>query len=444
MSCRGLRGLLFSIAAVEVLAAQQPEGAAFATLPSGHELAVAVVKGQGADALAVAWPHPTASRPEARRGLAHAAALFRARAADLVLPPGAMTSFEVGEDATVFAVVLDGEALRLAPRWIGALAAAAAAVPAAADGLAVALARAALAADDAEWLYPGEIFASAARRAFGFASLRGSAAELQNLPPATFAAALASPPAAPLRVAIVGGGTSRDAVAEALAAIAVATVAAGQESVAASAPNAAVVLPAPEWLPHPRVDAAYCAAAVAAPRADIRFALGIAVLRGRADSQFGDNRGRESLARAPFVQFDGLQGDPIVLFCRRSRGALVDSARGEITSLLDGMLTVPPSGEELRRAQSLLLAEWAVPPWSPVQAQLLAEVPPAMRARATALCWLRLRSLDGVVTAAITQATPETVHAAVAPCLAPARRWWTGLVPLPGLLTGETEGVRRP
>jgi hypothetical protein len=414
----------------------QEEGLAWERTEAGHWLRVAIVGGSADEAVAVLWPHPRRGDADEQRALAAALAGRRAAAADAVLPAGTTTGVEVADTHTLFVVVLSPATRGAAAAWFSALAA-----PAAGDVDAAArsLARAALAADDALWLHPGDILLGRARCALaagtpGGCTTGGSPRFLQGLSPADFAAQPSRPLPEPMRVAVVGAGTGVDALRAAMASVAVRPQPApAQPAGAVPAASARMRGKDEPCTPHPRVDAPYVAAAVRAPvpsPASVPFALGVEVLRARAEARFRSYRGNEPMARAPFVGYRFLLGEPVVLFCRR--GPVASAAampRAELEALLSAVRQQPPSRTEVASAASLLLSEWAVPPWTPAREAVLRQMPYGLGPRARTLCLLGHWGVDD----ATVHSLPATDAGAVAACLGEALRpeglWWGGLVP---------------
>lgn len=299
------------------------------------------------------------------------------------------------------------------------------------DGGALALARAALAIDDATWLYPGLVLQHRARHALlGAASpadVTTGASARDWFDENALRLALRTHP--PVGVVVLGAAST------ALQQAAVAR----QPALAVPPPrpgNEPVLLPPgvrpPGRLdePHGRIDGPYVAAAALAPgRADWpAFALGIEVARSRAERRF-QSRGDEALARAPAVGWSWLRGDPIAVFCRRGLDAGAPAAvRQELQDLLDDLRERAPTAPELEQAVAVLQQELALPPWSDPVRQGLAAVPSSLPARAAALLVAADRELQPGV-AQLPALSPSTVQAALRAALAGDRIWWGGLVP---------------
>ncbi|MGE3171050.1 MAG: hypothetical protein AB7O97_00390 [Planctomycetota bacterium] len=394
------------------------------------------VPGTAAQAVTVLWPAEPldGAAPGRRRAVAGAAALLRQQWADAALAqrtwPGAAptTGLTVGDWFAVYTVVLPRADEGAAAAWFAALGGAG--QGGADDRAARTLARAALAADDADWLYPGELLAGRARRALAPApaatALLGDPAALQGMSAAELVAAAMAPPAR-LRVLVLGAVDGLEALRRAVGALQTASAPAGAAAAAvAGAP------PEPPALRqrHPRVDAAFVAAAVAAPPPGpdaLPFLIGVEVARSRAQARFGAFRGGEVLARAPFVTCRPLLGDPVAVFCRRGPDADPARPQRELEQLLASLRDEPVGPRELEAARRLLAAEWGAPPWSEAQLRALRELPQLLGARAETLCLLgywgladAAGRLDGIDASAVSAALRTALSA---PC------WWGGLVP---------------
>lgn len=397
------------------------------------------VDGATATAVGVLWAHGFDDDDDARCGLAAVLAqcrLERARAATKRLLASGM---QVGGDhALVFGVVPAGAPDQLAA-FLGALLAADA--PFADDQLALWIARAALAADDAEFLYPGTVLQSAARRAFGGGTPlgrppAGSATAIARLTPAAVRAALSRP--------VPHGGAGLGAV----TAAEIAAVAALPWPAAPLAPrgDAPVVAgrgasePVKEL--HSRVDAPFVGAAFPVPPIGDRaaFALGVEVARSRAQRRF-QSRGPEALARAPFVQWSWLAAEPLVVFCRRGEqpeallpgqrqeadaDAEAEATAAELRALLADLRERPPDAGELAAAVRALTAQLALP--APGVTPPWASEPATLPGR---LITLLLAPYHRVDVDALAGIAPAEVAAALATALAPERASWHALLPEP-------------
>ncbi len=381
--------------------------------------------------ISVAWPETVLDDAAHSRALAYAVAVHRAAIADRVLPQQVRTQIELGNGFTVLSAHVPADSLDAGARWLRALAG-----PfgdrADADVADRSQALAALAADDADWLYPGEALHGMARRAmFAAGDARaigalGDASFLLSMPRESFVAALQAPVSGGLRVAIVGDRSAFDAVEAALLEI-------GCES----PKSERRLLPLPQqepsplaFAPHPRIDAHYVACAFHAPQGPVSMArlVAIEVVRIRARTRFQSPRGNESLARAPFVQNDPLLGDPLLLLFRRGvHGASADVPRRELEELA-AAIALPTQAAEFAGALAVVRSEWAAPPYGEGMLAALRVAPAAIATRARALV---LRSLGGIGDADVVAAAslqPADVDAELQ-ILSAARRAWFGLAP---------------
>ena len=384
--------------------------------------------------ISVAWPETALDDAASSRALAYAVAVHRAAIADRVLPQQVRTQIELGNGFTVLSAHVPADSLDAVARWLRALAGSFG--DRTDDDVADrSLALAALAADDADWLYPGEALHGMARRAmFAAGDARatgalGDASFLLSMPRESFVAALQAPVSGGLRVALVGDKSAFAAVEAALLAIA-----------CDGKPNERRVLPLPQqeppplaFAPHPRIDAHYVACAFHAPVEPVSMArlVAIEVVRIRARTRFQTPRGNESLARAPFVQHDALLGDPLLLLFRRGvHGASADVPRRELEELA-AAIALPTQAAEFAPALAVVRSEWAAPPYGEGMLAALRVAPAAIATRARALL---LRSLGGIGDADVAAATslePLDVDAELQR-LSAARRAWFGLAPTHG------------
>lgn len=401
-----------------------------------HALRSEVLVEAAATAIAVVLPHRMLPSADDELALAMALARFRHQRGQAVLPVGAESTFEVLDGRSVFGVLL--------PRGTGAAAAVAwfetlLAPPTAAEGdaLELAAARAALAADDADWLYPGEILLGRSRAALvadpAFSrTARGAAGFLLSSPTARLAEHLAAGPGGALRVVVLGDAAVAQQVGDRLR----------RYPVGAAVPPMRPVraLAAGTVTPHPRIGGPFAAAAVLAPRPavdSLPFAAAVEVLRARAAQRFGTFRGDESRARAPFVEYSFLRGDPIVACFRRGRdGQPVERPMAELEALLADARRRPPTASEVEGAVHLLQAEWSVPPWSQAQHAAFQRrglgLLPAARALALLGCHgipdTAVRELSRIGTAVVAEWLGTALH--------PDAVRWSGLTP------GERPPVR--
>ncbi|MFO1078740.1 MAG: hypothetical protein U1E73_13535 [Planctomycetota bacterium] len=400
----------FALAAAAALAAPAQQ---FVRLPTAASVVVAVTFGRG-----------LADDPPARWGAARLVAECRLARARADLPRGAASGLRVTEDATiVFAQVPAADAA----------AAIAFAAAVAGDGggldddaLRLARARVALAADDDEWRFPGSVLQSRARAAL-FADgrarpLSGSAAALSALPLAELRDLLRHP--APLAIAAFGAVSAE--LQRALLAL-----------VPAAAPPHRAAMPAPPRqvagdgaeppteILHPLVDAPFVGFAFPAPAPAQwpAFAVGIEVAKLRAAAWL-PARPEQLRARAPVVAWSWLDGDPVVVFTARARGAgRADATLRKVAGFVANLGTAPPTAAELDSAKATLQSEIAPLPWTAAQqhafaandAALVGRVVQALLAQARGVDRAGIAAVDGGAVAESLRATlaPDRCHRAV-------------------------------
>lgn len=390
-------------------------------------------------ALGVLWQHGFDDDAPAECGAARVLAECRLRRARAAAPDVLASGLQVLADASIVFVLVERQHSRRGVAFVAALLDER--LPLGDDDLALAQARAALDADDAEFLWPGLVLQSQARRALcagqpAWRAAAGSAVAIQALTRARIGALLAAPVAA---TGMVLGAVDAE-LREALATLPL-------PGGARSAPPAAVAPPSPvagTSIEHDRVNAPTVGAAFAVPQGvDLAaFALGVEVARARAQQRFRF-RANEGVARTPFVSWSWLHGDPVLLFCRRGvspkrmlpgeRGgvpAAAESAatRRELEALLTDLREVPPTADEVRAAQRGLRMELALAPVGPETLAALAGTAEALPGRLQVLLLAAHRRIDGV---ALENATPAAVHAALVAALAPAAAYWAELLPRP-------------
>ena len=421
-ACVRLTVLAASVAA----SAQAPVAAPSSpwTEVAGHRLRV-VEAPAGGCGISVVFPWSIEGDAGASRALAHAASVHRAAIADRTLPERVRTQRELAEGFCVFSVFLQGPDAALAPRWLQALCGPFSARDDA-DVSARSIALAALASDDADWLYPGEVLQGLARRAlFADGDSRrtaalGDAASLLEVTPEQFARALSVAPAGGLTVAVVGELPSGAALEPVLRTIPRANV-----GVAATLPLRNVEGLALAVHKHTRIDAAYVGCAAVAPDGPVSLArlLAIEILRIRARVRFSSPRGNESMARAPFVQHEPLLGDPLVLLARRGvADAGSDLPRRELEELVAACaLTADP--KEMSAALAVVRAEFQAPPFAALQLEALRVVPAALATRARSLALLGLHGIDDSTLLAIGDVDAASVGAELRQLLKGPRVW---------------------
>lgn len=389
-----------------------------------HRLRIvdAAVPGCG---ISVVFPWVVEGDAGSSRALAHATSVHRAVVADRVLPERVRTQRELCEGFCVFSVFLQGADAALAPRWLQSLCG-----PfdgdADADAKDRSLALAALASDDADWLYPGEVLQGLARKAlFANGDSRcsaalGDAASLLAVTREQFVRALSAAPAGGLTVAVTGGlppGAQLEPVLRAIPG--------APAVVAGQLPLRDVAALALASHPHTRIDAAYVGCAAVAPEGPVSVArlLAVEILRIRARVRFANPRGNESMARAPFVQHEPLLADPLVLLARRGvadEGS--DLPRRELEELVAAS-ALPVEPKEMSAALAVFRAEFQVPPFAEAQLEAMRLVPAALATRARALALLGLHGIDDAALAAAGDTETAAVDAELRRLLAGPRVW---------------------
>ena len=429
----GLLMLLVSLLAVDARG-QQDEG--WQPADNGHRLRVVGLQGARVQAITVVWPNEFRRDPNAEKALALAVAGFRLQRARASLPEGARASVEVLDGMTLYHLRLPLGS-EVAADWLTGLGHRPDPEDDS-DDLQLALARNALAADDASWLFPGPVLRSRARIALaagsaGGADLLGSPIFLQHCPLEELADSVGREPGSPLRVVVVGHLAGVASLRQALGAIKPHEQSHGRH---ASLPVEA------SFSVHPRVDGAFVGVAIATPRPSVEavpFALMMELVRERAAEQFGMFRGGEVAAQAPFVTYSFLTGGSVLLICRRGPSFSDNELpRAEIERLLQSFRENPPRTGALQAAVRRVQAEWAVPPWPQGQLRALVENPEGLAPRARSLALLghwritdeAVRELDthpGVVGGL----DNGTVKALLEQSFAADRVWWGGLDPRP-------------
>lgn len=398
------------------------------------------VDGATATAVGVLWSHGFNDDEEDAAGLARVLAACRLQRVRHAVPSMLASGMLIGGDyALVFGVVSGQEAEQSKTVIATLLDEDAHSDVLTDDLLAVAVAQAALAADDAEFVYPGDVLLSHARTRLGYGS---------NLarPPAGIASACSSLTPADIRKALRVVVPVRAAV---LGALDAATLSAISKLVpAGSEPEARVQLlcTSPQVAnsmseaTNDRLDAPFIAASFALPEAldQAAFALGMQVATSRAFRRWR-MRGMEQQARAPFVRWSWLHADPIVQFCRRgenprrllpgeqAKGSLegeVSATSDELKAYLDDLVSLPPTEAELDRARVALRARLALP--VPGQKYAWASEPATLPGR---LQVLLLAAHHGIDVGKIDTLTVAAVHQAVQLALDPKGASWHGLLP---------------
>lgn len=396
------------------------------------------IPGATATAVALLWQqgYDEESVPGAAAVLAECR-LLRARAA----VPALLASGQlVTGDATVIFGLVGGADPAAPAAFVQALLDDEA--PLADDTLALVVARAALAADDVESVYPGTTLEAAARRRLLVGAARrapaGDAAAIAKLQPAVVRARLREP-------VLVGGGALGAASAAARASLAaVVWPALPAAPPGPRAPVAALAAAPSTTMPvatHPRIDGPFVAAAfVAPPPAEWPvFAVAVEILRARASRRLR-LRGPEVLGRAPLVRWSWLEAEPLLLCCRRGRdgeellpgqvaaadaAAEAGAARRELEDLLVSLRDEPPTAAEVAAAVRLLYAELSLPGGEALHQ--LGRLPRALPGRLQTWLLVRQRGID---VDALSLVTPAMVAATLAASVAAERAAWFALVPV--------------
>lgn len=213
--------------------------------------------------------------------------------------------------------------------------------------LLAAAAKAALAADDAQWLLPGCVLESWARQQWfsgaGARPVAGDALALHAASAATLRAAL------PQQVGVAAGLFGDLSACPPLAAL----PQGWQEVALVRAPQPSAEL---QVRKHERVLAPFVALAYPAPQLSQAFSLAMAVGKARAGKLL-PLRGSEAAARAPLVAWTWQQAQPVVLFLRRgANGASVQQTQREL-ELLQADLRRPITAGEFAAAVASLRME---------------------------------------------------------------------------------------
>ena len=364
----------------------------------------------------------------------------RLRAARSLVPKATVCGNRVVADTAVLFVVVAPGDWQLGERFLRALLATES--PLDDDGLRLAIAHCALQADDAAFLYPGDVLAGRARSRLGAGRglagpLRGEPTAVAAIAPARVRARLRA--ATPPTVMVLGAVPPelRQALADVCGApLPPLPVAAGEPAPASAAGGNAAELASEV---HERTDAPFVAAAfLAPPTVDAAFVLAVQVARARAQKRFGALRSGV-LAHAPFVGWSWLSGDPVVVFHRRGPDpiqrlpqeppgrpatAVAAATRQELVELLADLCTAPPTAAELAAARAAVHVEHGCAAMPAGQATPAAMLPG--RAMARLLAARRpaaVANLDTVDTVA--------VHAAMVASFRPERACWHALLPAP-------------
>lgn len=407
---------------------------------ASNEVMWCEVPGANATAVAVLWQHGLDDDEPSQVGACRVLAECRLDRARRAVPAITASGLQVCADAvTVFASGAASARLQLAA-FLAALLDDTLSMQD--EELSLSIARAALAADDAEFLYPGPVLQTRLRLRLcrGTSAARpvaGSAPAMAALTPGQVRELLLVPVA--VRLGVLGAipPELRRAV-EGLPA----------RAVHARKPERAVdavvaVGNAIEYETHDRVDSPFVAVGFRAPSGDQLPAFALAIEVARARTRRLPMRAGQAMGRAPVVGWSWLHGDPVVVFCRRGAdfvqlrpgerveadiAAERDATVAELESILQNLRREPPTARELADALSALQLELALQPLSPDRQSALA-------ANAAVLPWrlqvLLLGARRGIDKTALASATPAAVHASLASVLDPAGACWHGLMPVP-------------
>lgn len=393
----------------------------------------AEVPGASAVALAVVWQHGLFDDADGEHGAARALAECRLERARAAVPSMLGSGVQVFADTTAAFVLVDGSAWAAGLRFCAVLVDDT--MPIDDDLLQKAIARAALAADDAEWVFPGTVLECRARHALGTGPkarpVAGSATDLQAMTNARVRTLLA----APVGIACLGLGElphGLRAAADAWPVHAIGRERRPEARAATSLERQALPTPAT----HPRIDGPFVSAAFPVTEAGATPALAVAIEVAKARAaRLLRLRGREMVARAPFVAWSWLHGEPLVVFRRRGANeAAPDGARRDLEALLMDLRERPPGPAELAAAVQALQQELAGPPWSPVLVGALASSSASLPGRAVALLLGRVR---GIAAADLAGVTAEAAHAAFVQTCRADLAFWDALVPKPAAPTGS-------
>lgn len=389
------------------------------------------VPGSGSQAFALLMPVGFDHDPLGAAGLAEAAALCLLAQAAPELPPGATARHSVQGTCTLFQCTVDAAHADAGLRWCALLLRSLQDDP---DRMAMALAQAALLADNAEEVFPGPMLQSRLRRALWSGTplgrwQSGKASELQAVDQQRLREFVAQT-RGPERALLVSiGGADRAMLRRGMEVLA----AVPKRGVPPQPVLRQATADAGEATTNWRTGGAFIAVALRAPlQGDahlLPFALGIEVLRLRALRAFQEHRGGEAGAGAPFVLYDLLAGDPLAVVCRRGKNGIpAEGPRGEIEELLEHLRRVPPGARELEAARTALQGELMVPPFPGDFLQAMVAAPSIMATRARAWALLAHRGLLGRVHEEL-PASAAAVATALGNALLPENLVWHAILP---------------
>lgn len=425
-----LLGPLFGCAP---MVAQQAAGWTFHELP-----------GAAATVLAVSWDAGYDLDAPGECGACRVVVECRLERARAAVPGTKASAVHVDGGAVVAFVMVEADQGQQALQFVTAMLDER--TPLSDDVIARVTARVALVADDAEWLYPGEVLASRSRRALLAGtpmghSLLGSPLAVQALSSARVRELLRQQVAA----SGIGIGQLPPELRSGLAGLGLVGLGSsgvGSNSVGSAGLHATeAASKSLEKIGNPRTDAVFLAAALAVPASVDRaaLALGLEVARVRA-SRMMPPRPEEAMARAPRIAWSWLHGDPVVVFMRRGlNGPSMDRPRQELERLFADLREHPVSAEELASAVQTLDFELSLPPWSAERAEAMAATPAALPARAVTVLLAQRRGVEG---SAVAAATGDSVAMALASTLAPERACWLAVVPTTAIPSPVPNGAR--
>ncbi|MFT4514150.1 MAG: hypothetical protein ACI91B_002858 [Planctomycetota bacterium] len=417
-----------------------------ALLPAQEQCTYQQVDGATATAVGVLWSHGFDDDDVEVAGLARVLAACRLERVRRLVPNTVASGMRIGSDySLVFGVVAGGDA-KLAAQFLSTLLDEQKFADVLSDDvIALAVARAALAADDAESVYPGDVLLTRARQHFG----RGTALAR---PPAGMASAIAKLTSeavrealrvdVPVRMAALGVVTA--GVIDAIRPLAATFETRVRGAFVCADSRASTEMTEDR---NDRVDSPYVSAAFALPAEVDRAALavGVQVATSRAFRRWR-MRGMEQRARAPFVAWSWLHADPLLRLCRRGeepsqllpgerpQALLPDevrATRAELQAFLQNLRTVPPSEIELGPARLALRSRLSLP--GPGQKSSWAGEPATLPGR---LQVLLLAAHHGVDVARIDNVTASQVHAAIKSVLQTDRSSWHSLLPASKKVSG--------
>lgn len=301
------------------------------------------------------------------------------------------------------------------------------------DDIALVVARTALAADDAEFLYPGDVQARRAERALGVGPSTAEGVEMAKLQPAAIRDLLRQP----VHRSGGGAGAVRPSLRAAVDALPFGRTPDPRSGRTMLFPAPAAGAPTSET--HARVDQPFVMAAFRAPDREQwpAFAVALEVARARGARRL-PGRGSEGRARTPLVAWSWVAGDRVVRFHRRGTEARrllpgeqpeADAAAEaaatwhELAAFLDDLRERPPAAAEVQAAKAALVAELGLA----VDADRVV-VGPFVSG------WLLVQMLGprrGIDAVAIEAVDAAAAHAVLTAAIEPGKGYHHELLPLP-------------